>query len=71
MMLVSIASVLLANTLAQTPTTTTAPAAFPYCGVELQLKSWKGDYLSRTDAAQAVTAAATGTGTVWTLLVEP
>lgn len=68
MMLASIASVLLANTLAQTPT---PPAAFPYCGAESQLKSWKGDSLNRTDAAQAVTAAATGTGTVWTLLVVP
>ena len=46
-----------------------APAAFPYCGAELQLKSWKGDYLTRTEAAQGVNAAATGT--VWSLEMLP
>ncbi|MDY7232407.1 hypothetical protein [Hyalangium rubrum] len=71
-MLVSIASVLLANALAQTPTNpTTAPAPFPYCGMPLHLKSWKGDYLNRTDAAQGVNAAATGTGTVWSVEMVP
>jgi hypothetical protein len=67
-MLASIATVLLANALGQAPTSTmAAPAPFPYCGMELQLKSWKGDYLNRSDAAQAITAAATGaTGNAWT-----
>ena len=50
-MLASVAAVLLANALGQAPTSTMAPPApFPYCGMPLQLKSWKGDYLNRSDA---------------------
>ena len=68
MMLASIATVLLANALGQAPTSTmAAPAPFPYCGMEIQLKSWKGDYLNRSDAAIPITAAATGAaGNKWT-----
>ena len=54
MILAAITSVLMSTT----PT-------FP-CGAEVQLKSWKGDYLSRPDTTtSAVTSSASGAGTRW------
>ncbi len=54
MILAAITSVLLSTT-----------PSFP-CGAEVQLKSWKGDYLSRPDTTTpGVTSSASGAGTRW------
>ena len=46
---------------------TPPPAAkpFAYCGREVQLKSWKGDYLSRTSQPQGASTSATDASTKW------
>jgi hypothetical protein len=63
MILVTLASALL--------TVTPAPQPSAYCGAEIQLKSWKGDFLHRPDSAQGVTSWGTGVGNEWALQVVP
>ncbi len=67
-MLATVATVLLASALGQASSSTmAAPGPFPYCGLELQLKSWKGDYLNRSDASPSITSTAAGAaGNKWT-----
>lgn len=38
-----------------------------FCNRKIQLKSWKGDYLSRAAQAQGVTTAATSPSTTWSV----
>jgi hypothetical protein len=53
------------STPASADTAPTPPS--PYCGADIRLKSFKGDYLHRPDTAQGVTSWGTGVGNVWTL----
>lgn len=45
------------------PKTSSTPA----CGTEIQLKSWKGDYLQRPDGAPGLTTSSTAAGTTWSV----